>query len=402
MNILFISDENLLKPVVYDIHMLAESLSLNGHHVYVIGFQRGKDGCLKTEERSMSRVYSDSKAHLVNVGFVNIPIVGSIFGFFSGRKVIRKVIMEKNIDVIVLYSVICTGLPAVCLSKEFNIPLVFRHIDMLHRLMPTSVKQKTVKILEQKVYPESDMILTLTPKYAEYLVAHGADKSKIRQLPFPIDTNLFSSDIDTSAIYQKWNIDKKDRVIVFMGNLYYFSGLSDFVYEFPEVIRQVPDAKLLIVGDGNLRPKLEKIILELGLEKHVIITGWQPFQTMPQYINLASVCINPYPVSGSMKDLFSAKVIQYLACGKATVSSSLPGMKTILPDESYGVVYADNAVDMTKEVVLLLKSPEKRERLEKAGVNYVRQTHNHNEIAYKLEQFLDEAVQGKNKILVEV
>jgi glycosyltransferase involved in cell wall biosynthesis len=397
MNILFISDDNLLKSVVYDIHMLAEGLSLLGHRVYVIGSQRGSHTRLRTEERNMARVYPEAKVHLFNVGIINVPIITYPFRIFSSYRQIRKVIMKRNIDVIVLYSVIFTGLPAVSLSKKFNIPLVFRNIDMLHRLMPTLIKQKVVKSLEKMIYPETDKILTLTPNYAEYLINFGAVKSRLKMLPFPVDIDLFHRSTDSSEVRQKWKLDKRDQIIVFIGNLYKFSGLTDFIYQFPEVIKQIPKAKLLIVGDGELRAKLERIISKLGVKEHIVITGLQPFKTMPQYINLADICINPFPVSGYMKDLFCAKVIQYLACGKAVVSSSLPGMTTMLPGESCGIVYVDNAINMAREIVSLLKSPEKREQLGQAGFNYVRQAHSRDKMIIQLEEYLVETVH-ENKI----
>ncbi|GAI28075.1 unnamed protein product, partial [marine sediment metagenome] len=70
-----------------------------------------------------------------------------------------------------------------------------------------------------------------------------------------------------------------------------------FIRQFPQVIKEVPEAKLLIVGDGPQRVKLERIITELGLERQVIITGFQPYQTMPEYINLAAICINTFLIS---------------------------------------------------------------------------------------------------------
>ncbi len=391
MNILFVSDDNLLKSVVYDIHILAESLSLCGHQVYVIGSQRGNGTCLKTEKRNMARVYREALTHLISVGSINISGVGTLFGILSSYRAIRKVIIERNIDVIVLYTVVRTGLPAVNLSKALNIPLVFRNIDMLHRLMPTPVKQKIVKFFEKKVYTQADKILALSPKYIEYITNFGVDKSKIKMLPFPVDIDFFHHSIDSNELRQQWKLDKDDEIIVFIGCLYDFSGITEFICQFPKVLKEIPKAKLLIVGDGPLRTKLEQIISELGIKEHIIITGLQPFQTMPQYINMASVCINPYPVFGDMKDLFCAKVIQYLACGKATISSSLQGMTTMLPGESCGIVYTDKETDMAREVILLLKSPERRKRLGEAGFNYVKQTHSKDKVISQLEEYLMEA-----------
>ena len=151
----------------------------------------------------------------------------------------------------------------------------------------------------------------------------------------------------------------------------------------------------MIVGDGPQRPKLERIITELGLERKVIITGFQPYKMMPQYINLATICINPFVISNDTRDVFPAKMMQYVACGKATVATALPGITTLLPGESHGVVYAENAADMAKEAVSLLKSGERRQALGDAGLNQVREAYRCEKIAHELENILEEAIKNK-------
>ena len=161
------------------------------------------------------------------------------------------------------------------------------------------------------------------------------------------------------------------------------------------MIKQVPEAKLLIVGDGTQRPKLEGIIAKLSLQNHVIMTGFQPYQEMPQYINLAAVCINPFLVTNATRDIFPAKILQYMACGKATVATPLLGITTLVPGQSLGVIYANSADEMAREVVSLLKSADNRQQLEYAGVSYIRQRHSHEKIALQLETILEEVANDK-------
>jgi len=184
-------------------------------------------------------------------------------------------------------------------------------------------------------------------------------------------------------------------VIVFIGTLFEFSGLDDFIRHFPRIIEEVPEVKLLVVGDGPQRPKLERIITELGLENQIIITGFQPYQAMPQYINLATICINPFIISDNTMDVFPAKMMQYVACGKATVATALPGITTLLPGESHGVVYVENAADMAKEVISLLKSKERRQELERNGLNQAREAYSYEKVARELENILEEAIKSK-------
>jgi glycosyltransferase involved in cell wall biosynthesis len=112
-------------------------------------------------------------------------------------------------------------------------------------------------------------------------------------------------------------------------------------------------------------------------------------------MNLADVCINTFPVSEMTRDIFPGKMVQFIACGRATVATPLPGIKTLLPGESHGVVYAGSADEMAADVVLLLKSPERRRQLGLAGAAYVKQNHDYRIIARQLETILQELIKEK-------
>lgn len=80
------------------------------------------------------------------------------------------------------------------------------------------------------------------------------------------------------ALKKKWNIHASTNVVVFMGYLYPFSRLLEFMREFPGIVKEVPDIKLIVVGDGPLRSSIEKEINHLGLENNIILTGgFNPF-----------------------------------------------------------------------------------------------------------------------------
>ena len=224
----------------------------------------------------------------------------------------------------------------------------------------------------------------------------GASESNVKLLLLPIDTSIFHPSIDSSEVLQKWGFSQKDQIVLFIGTLFKFCGLERFIRRFPEVIENIPDAKLLIVGDGPQRLELERIISELCLERFVIITGFQPYQTMPQYINLAAVCVNTFLNTGATRDIFPGKIVQYIACGRPTVVTSLPSITTLLPMDSHGVIFADSINDMVKEVISLLRSPERRKRLEQAGINYVRQAHEQQKIADLFEEELMAVIRKKS------
>lgn len=410
MNILFMTDDDITKSVVYDIHLMAEGLSINGHNVIVIDCKRGKANWFKTYKERLARVYEDADVKLFRYSMMTFPIFTEkfkyfllkyIYAHFQCYRLAKKTIQKYDIDVIVLYSVVNSGMSTLKLGKKFNLPVVFRNIDMLHRLNANSMVRSAVTFCEMMVYPRVDKILALTPKYKDYLVLMGGSNVNTKLLPFPVEitknkewTTSFSGELH--EVYKNWLKNKK-RILVFVGHLYSFSGLGEFIEQFNIIVEKVPDARLLIVGDGPIRGELEDSICDLGLREYVCITGLQPFGALRDYIKAASLCINAYPINGDMKDLFAAKVIQYLACGKATVSSALEGMTTMIPRESCGVVYVMNAKEMAHEIVKLLSFPEILEKLGEEGLKYVKNVHCREKVVKQLEKELFESIKIKRK-----
>ncbi len=403
MNILFVHEVDILHKVVFDIHFLSEALSVLGHNVFVIDYEdrwrRGSPfdlGSLRTKHvDGISRAFPEASVCLRRPGFIKIPGLSRMSAAFTHYLEIKKTIKEKEIDAIVLYSVPTNGLQAVYLANKFNIPISFRSIDKLSILVPHYFLRPLTKLFEKRVYSQVDVVLPNTPQYSNYIANMGVEGSKIRLLHFPVDTRLFHPSVESPEVRQKWGFNKKDQIIVFVGTLFSFSGLDVFIRQFPKVLKQVPVARLLIVGDGPQRLELEHIIDEMNLKGKVIITGFQPYETMPQYINLATICINTFPISQTIIDIFPAKILQYIACGKATVATPLLGITPLLPGESHGIVYADCIEDLAKEVITLLKSTGRRQKLESAGIEYVRQTHDYEKIVHELENILGEIIQGK-------
>jgi len=395
MNILFVHEIDWQKKVVLDIHTLAESLSLLGHRVYAIDYESmwEQDGSVisRTKEiDGVSRALLGSSVCLIRPGFVKLPVLSRISAAVSHCWGIRRVIEEKSIDAVVLYSVPTNGLQTLYWTRKLGVPVVFRSIDILNQLVANPVLSSVTKFLERQVYSRVDRMLTLTPKLSEYVIDLGADPDKVELLPMPVDTGVFFPS-DNRKPYGN------EQIVLFMGTLFDFSGLDKFIPQFPRILEEIPSARLQIVGDGPQRPKLEKIVAELGLQNEVLITGFKPYQMMPQYINSADVCINTFITTGATRDIFPGKTVQFLACGKPLVATALPGMKAMIAGEEQGVVYVDDAAEMADEVVSLLRSPERRQGIGQNGLGYVRQIHDYREIARRLESILEGLAERKHK-----
>ena len=187
MNILFIHEVDWLNKVVFDIHTLAESLSLRGHRVYAIDYENTwhRNGSLKLrtpktrEFAGISRALADASVSLIRPGFVRISGLSRLSAAFTHHLEIKRTIKQRNIDAIVLYSVATNGLQTINIAKKLNIPVIFRSIDILNQLVPYTYLRPTAKVLERMVYSRSDMILTLTPSLSRYVTELGAKEQRV-------------------------------------------------------------------------------------------------------------------------------------------------------------------------------------------------------------------------------
>ncbi|HJX12043.1 MAG TPA: glycosyltransferase family 4 protein [Dehalococcoidales bacterium] len=404
MNILFVHEIDWLRKVVFEIHTLSELLSRRGHRVYAIDYESmwARDGAfdfgsLKTKVvEKVARSYPDAAVTLIRPGFIKVPGLSRLTAACTHRGVIRRTIKEKAIDVIILYSIPTNGLQTIGAARGPGVPVVFRSIDILHELVSNSLLSRLTLWLEKKIYSRVDLVLTISPRLSRYVTEKGAPPERVRLLPLGVDTDLFRPGTEDAGLRRQWGLGE-GPVVEFIGTLFDFSGLDDFIRRFPEVLKRVPEARLLIVGDGPQRPRLEKEIAAAGLGGRVVITGFQPFEAMPRYINLAAVCINTFRLTEATRDIFPTKIVQYLACGRPVVATPLPGMQSIVAGEGQGVVYA-GAEDMEARVADLLESAEKRRELGRAAREYARQTHGYDGIVKELEAVLAELA-GRGKAI---
>jgi glycosyltransferase involved in cell wall biosynthesis len=407
VNILFVEEVDWLQKVVYEIHSLPEALSSLGHNVFFIDFEESwrrnrilDFGTLKTKEfNRLSRVHSKASITLIRPGFIKAPFLDRTSAFITHYLEIERTIKQRKIDAIVLYSCPTNGLQTIKLAKKHNVPVIYRSMDIQHMLVrnrphvhvPNGLLKSITYSLEKWVYGHVDKILTLSPKLSDYVIGMGADGSKVELLPFSVDIDEFNPNANLNEFRERLGIAKNDKVVVFIGTLFEFSGLDLYLEQFPIVRREVPEAKLIIVGGGILEEKLKKLVTNLKLTESVILTGFQLFDMMPKYINLADICINPFIINTTTKDIIPGKIIQYLACAKPVLATPLPGMTSLLSGVERGIVYS-NISEFAKNTITLLKDSEMARAIGENGYQYVKDNHDERKITLKLEMILNQLV----------
>lgn len=119
------------------------------------------------------------------------------------------------------------------------------------------------------------------------------------------------------------------RVITYTGNFDGRQGVDVLVRAMLTVLRDVPDAMLLLVGGGDEQQErhLRSLTTDLGIETAVMFCGRRPVETMPEFMGVAEVLASP-----RQEPLVTPlKIFAYMASGRAIVATDFPTHSQVLP-----------------------------------------------------------------------
>lgn len=228
---------------------------------------------------------------------------------------------------------------------------------------------RVILAIERVTFRFADRFVAVTPAIAEYIHRrYDVPKNRITYVPNGANVDLFSPQ-GKDECKDELGLESDASFVCFVGNLAPWQGVEYLLRSAPSVLSAVPDAKLLVVGDGVRRDELEELSAELDLEDDVLFTGEVPYETVPRYVNASDVCV---VYKTPMKSGYSPlKLFEYMACGRPVVASDTKGFE-ILEERSAGLlVRPEDSSALARTITELLCDDAMRERMGENGRSYV-------------------------------
>ena len=183
--------------------------------------------------------------------------------------------------------------------------------------------------------------LTYLGEFTQRAIARSLSKGsaeKMIKIAPGIDVDHFSPQ-DSSQLRRDLRLENK-RVIVSVGRLVHRKGQDHLIQSMPEILNSVPDAHILMVGQGPYLSHLKKLVEELNLVDHVSFIGRIQYAQLPQYICAGDIFAMP-----SRSRFFGLEVeglgIVYLeasACGLPVIAGSSGGAPDAVLEGVTGIV----------------------------------------------------------------
>jgi len=229
----------------------------------------------------------------------------------------------------------------------------------LHHLLGTSVFKETIFPLASYVYLAERASLPMyrkihfmihSPSTQLEVKENGFSTERIHYVPYGMNHRLFrQTGIPKSSV----------PLIGALGRLKKYKSFDHLIEAFVIVKQIISNAKLVIVGDGDDKPRLMELANSLGLNESVTFTGFVSEEEKVQWLNKMHVAVNT-----SAKEGWGLTAIEANACGTTTVSSNVQGLRDAVLDEWTGLLYEyGNREKLAEKIILLLRDSNLRERL---------------------------------------
>jgi phosphatidylinositol alpha-1,6-mannosyltransferase len=217
--------------------------------------------------------------------------------------------------------------------------------------------------------------LTYLGEFTQRAISRSLSKTAAQQMEKiapGIDVDHFCPQ-DSTALRKELKLENK-RVIVSVGRLVHRKGQDHLIQALPQILKSVPDAHILMVGQGPYLPHLKKLVARHNLNDHVSFIGRIQYAQLPQYICAGDIFAMP-----SRSRFFGLEVeglgIVYLeasACGLPVIAGSSGGAPDAVLDGVTGfVVDGENDGAIAAAAIRLLNDVDAAKAMGTAGREWI-------------------------------
>jgi len=255
------------------------------------------------------------------------------------------------------------------LRKIFHLPLIiFCHGDEISQ----TDKRRYQPRVRNLIYRNADAIIAANQFAYERLVRIGIPEARIHKLTPGVDLEDFHPGPRNPELIERYGLAGK-KVLLTVARLVPRKGHRIVLQSLPKILRETPNLKYLVVGEGPEKARLEEMVRELGLSDVVTFVGDVVHGQIREFYNLcdAFIMVNRVDAGGDVES-FGMVFTEANAMGKPVVGGRSGGtVEAVLEGETGFLVDPDSADEVAKRLLLLLNSEELSERMGSAGLRRV-------------------------------
>ena len=198
---------------------------------------------------------------------------------------------------------------------------------------------------------------------------------------------------DRNAWRHKLGLDEVTPLIGIFGYLKPYKRIAESLRAFRRLVRLVPNARMILVGEPHPEFPIEPMIRTMGLSAHVRILGFAPIEDFVGYLGACDIVLNlRYPTVGES----SGTLLRALGLGKAVMVSDIGSFAEFPEDVCLKVPVGAGEEDLIFEYLnLLVSRPEVSQALGRRARDYVARECNWASVARQYAEFMEAVAAGR-------
>jgi 1,2-diacylglycerol 3-alpha-glucosyltransferase len=388
MNILFISDVFFprVNGVSTSINTFATELRTLGHQVTLIAPSYTNED--KQEEWIVRvpshKIYFDPEDRLMN---------------FSKLKALLPWIRDKHFDIIHIHTPFTAHYVGIHFGKKLDIPVVETYHtffeDYLHHYLPfipQFISRKLARTISRRQCNVVDGIVSPSKPMLDVLKQYGI-KTPAEVVATGLDDSSFAS-VDGEYFRMSHDIPLAQPMLLFVGRVAHEKNIGFLLEMHVELIKNHPDALLVITGEGPAEESIKHTIEKLGISNQVRMIG---------YLDRSHELIACYKaadifVFASKSETQGLVLLEAMAQGTAVVAIAELGTKSILIEGEGVLIAKDDINDFADKVSVLLSDAPKRQMIGEKGRQYAQEKWGAGVLAKKVAKFYKSTVNQKSSL----
>ena len=242
--------------------------------------------------------------------------------------------------------------------------------------------------LTRKFYQGADHIISLGDESARLIKQIPVQLSKITPLGVCVNTDVHANKSRAEQIRKA--MGWVDNIIVMTcARVRWLKGQDTTIKAMPQVLKEYPNAKYVVVGEGAYRKELEELVDDLGLDSSVVFFGHKSNSEVHELLDVADIFVHPSKQEEDIVENGPIALLEAALHEIACVGGESIGIKDVLIDGETG--YIVNGLDekaLAKRIIDLIGNRELRLKFGKTFKKQVIQTRSIENFAARLEKMI--------------
>jgi len=324
-----------------------------------------------------------------------------VYNYLTASKMVNELVRSEGylFDLVVAHDWL-SAMGGIAIKRELDLPFVF-HVHSTEKGRTMGNGSEVVSNIELRAAQTADMVVTVSNAMKEELIELGFPREKIQVVYNGVDPQKYSreevSNEKVQAVRQQYGLKDNDVMLLFLGRLVWVKGVDKLIAAMPHVLQKLPDAKLVIVGLGDMREYVEKMVQNLKLQDVVKFR----FEFIPEEERIAHYAACDVAVFPSVYEPFGIVALEAMSMQKPVVvgATGVSGMReVVVPDgqEQCGFhVNPNDPTDVAWGIVNAVQDPQRMLQLGQNGRKKVLQEFSWDVIAKKTIQVYNELLESQ-------